>query len=32
METLRIVALAIGYGIVTALCVIAFWSLLLVTP
>lgn len=32
MQTLRIIATAIGYGITTALCIAAFWALLIVTP
>lgn len=32
MTTARAIATAIGYGIVTGLCVTGFWALLLVTP
>lgn len=32
MTTLRIIASAIGYAFVTALCIAAFWLLLIVTP
>jgi len=32
MHTLRIIATAIGYGLTTALCLAAFWLLLIVTP
>jgi hypothetical protein len=32
MQTLRTIARAIGYGITTALCLAAFWLLLIVTP
>jgi len=32
MHTLRIIAAAIGYGFVTALCVTAFWAWLIITP
>jgi hypothetical protein len=32
MQTLRILATAIGYGVITGLCVVAFWALLIVTP
>jgi hypothetical protein len=32
MQTLRIIATAIGYGFVTALCIAAFWAWLIVTP
>jgi hypothetical protein len=32
MQTLRTIATAIGYAIITALCIAAFWALLIVTP
>jgi len=32
MNTLRIIATAIAYGITAGLCVTAFWALLIVTP
>lgn len=32
MQTLRLIAAAIGYAAVTALCIAAFWLLLIVTP
>jgi hypothetical protein len=32
MHTLRIIATALTYGFVTALCVTAFWAWLIVTP
>jgi hypothetical protein len=32
MQTLRAIATAIGYAITTALCIAAFWLLLIVTP
>jgi hypothetical protein len=32
MQTLRAIVTAIGYAIATALCVAAFWLLLIVTP
>jgi hypothetical protein len=32
MQTLRIIASALAYGFVTALCVTAFWAWLIVTP
>jgi len=32
MQTLRAIATALAYGFVTALCVAAFWLLLIVTP
>jgi hypothetical protein len=32
MQTLRIIATAIGYAITAALCIAAFWAWLIVTP
>jgi hypothetical protein len=32
MQTLRTIATALAYGLVTALSVTAFWALLIVTP
>jgi hypothetical protein len=32
MHTLRIIATALVYGATTALCIAAFWALLIVTP
>jgi hypothetical protein len=32
MQTLRIIASAIGYAITAGLCVTAFWAWLIVTP
>jgi hypothetical protein len=32
MQTLRIIASAIGYAITATLCIAAFWLLLIVTP
>ena len=32
MQTLRTIARAIAYGTTTALCIAAFWALLIVTP
>jgi hypothetical protein len=32
MHTLRTITTALAYGFVTALCVTAFWLLLIVTP
>jgi hypothetical protein len=32
MQTLRIIATTLAYGLVTALCVTAFWAWLIVTP
>lgn len=32
MQTLRLIAAAIGYAFTTALCIAAFWALLIVTP
>jgi hypothetical protein len=32
MQTLRTIARAIGYGVITGLCVAGFWALLIVTP
>jgi hypothetical protein len=32
MHTLRAIVTALAYGLVTALCVTAFWALLIVTP
>jgi hypothetical protein len=32
MHTLRIIVASLAYGITTALCLAAFWLLLIVTP
>jgi hypothetical protein len=32
MQTLRIIASAIGYAIAATLCIAAFWALLIMTP